>query len=255
MGLSYIITAISFAFSIALRTTGRPRVPLKVSIISFAVNTGLNYIFIFGKLGMPAMGIRGAALGTLIARIVEIILIVYAIYGTKSILAASFSELMSWKKDFVKRYIDTIYPVILTEGFWALGQVMYTAAYARIGEEATAAVQLTNTIQNVFFVIVRGLANACGVMVGSKVGAGEEETAYEYAISFIIISTISGLVLGIVMALGPDIPLSLFRGIDHGLYAVSRRLLVFMGLTFVIRVYNTIVIVGVLRAGERQRLP
>jgi putative MATE family efflux protein len=254
VGLSYIITAISFAFSIALRTTGRPRVPLKVSIISFAVNTGLNYIFIFGKLGMPAMGIRGAALGTLIARIVEILLIVYAIYGTKSILAASFSELMSWKKDFVKKYIDTIYPVILTEGFWALGQVMYTAAYARIGEEATAAVQLTNTIQNVFFVIVRGLANACGVMVGSKVGAGEEDKAYEYAISFIIISTISGLVLGIVMALGPDLPLSLFRGLDPSLYAVSRRLLVFMGLTFVIRVYNTIAIVGVLRAGGETKV-
>jgi len=117
VGLSYIITAISFAFSIALRTTGRPGVPLKVSIISFTVNTALNYVLIFGKLGMPAMGIRGAALGTLIARIVEILLIVYAIYGTKSILAASFSELMSWKKDFVKRYIDTIYPVILTEGF------------------------------------------------------------------------------------------------------------------------------------------
>ena len=254
VGLSYIITAISFAFSIALRTTGRPGVPLKVSIISFTVNTALNYVLIFGKLGMPAMGIRGAALGTLIARIVEILLIVYAIYGTKSILAASFSELMSWKKDFVKRYIDTIYPVILTEGFWALGQVMYTAAYARIGEEATAAVQLTNTIQNVFFVIVRGLANACGVMVGSKVGAGEEDKAYEYAISFIIIATISGLVLGIVMALGPDIPLSLFRGLDPSLYAVSRRLLVFMGLTFVIRVYNTIAIVGVLRAGGETKV-
>lgn len=249
VGLSYIITAISFAFSIALRTTGRPRVPLKVSIISFLVNTGLNYIFIFGKLGMPAMGIRGAALGTLVARIVEILLIVYAIYGTRNILAASFSELMSWKKDFVKRYIDTIYPVILTEGFWALGQVMYTAAYARIGEEATAAIQLTNTIQNIFFVVVRGLANACGVMVGSKVGAGEEDTAYEYAIRFIILSSVSGLVLGVLMALGPDIPLSLFRGLDPGLYAVSRRLLVFMGLTFVIRVYNTIAIVGVMRAG------
>ena len=154
----------------------------------------------------------------------------------------------------MKKYIDTIYPVILTEGFWALGQVMYTAAYARIGEEATAAVQLTNTIQNVFFVIVRGLANACGVMVGSKVGAGEEDKAYEYAISFIIISTISGLVLGIVMALGPDIPLSLFRGLDPSLYAVSRRLLVFMGLTFVIRVYNTIAIVGVLRAGGETKV-
>lgn len=249
VSLSYTITAISFAFSISLRTTGRPRVPLKVSIISFVTNTVLNYIFIFGHLGFEPMGVKGAALGTLIARIVEILFILYAVYGTKSILAASFKELMSWHKDFLKKYLETTYPVILTESFWALGQVLYAMAYARIGEEATAAVQLTNTVQNLFFVVVRGLANACNIMVGSKIGEGDEKTAYSYAIRFVYLSTISGLVLGIIMALTPDIILSLFRGLDANLYATSRSLLIVLGLTFVIRVYNTIAIVGVLRAG------
>ncbi len=249
VSLSYTITAISFAFSIALRTTGRPGVPLKVSIISFGTNTVLNYLLIFGKFGFPELGVAGAAIGTLSARIIEIVLILYSIYGTKSILAANIKELMSWHKDFLIKYLGTIYPVVLTEGFWALGQVLYAAAYARIGEEATAAVQLTNTIQNIFFVIVRGLANACGVMVGSKVGAGDEETAFNYAIRFIILSTLSGLILGIVMALTPDLLLKLFRNLDPNLYNTSRSLLIVMGLTFVIRVYNTIAIVGVLRSG------
>lgn len=100
VSLSYTVTAISFAFSISLRTTGRPNVPLKVSIISFLTNTVFNYILIFGHLGFEPMGVKGAAIGTLIARIVEILLILYAIYGTKSILAASVRELMSWHKDF-----------------------------------------------------------------------------------------------------------------------------------------------------------
>lgn len=249
VSLSYTITAVSFAFSISLRTTGRPNVPLKVSIISFLTNTVLNYIFIFGHLGFEPMGVKGAAIGTLIARIVEIILILYAIYGTKSILAASVKELMSWHKDFLKKYIETTYPVVITEGFWALGQVLYAMAYARIGEEATAAVQLTNTIQNLFFVVVRGLANACNIMVGAKIGGGDEKVAYDYAIRFIFLSTISGLALGIIMALTPDIVLKLFRGLDPNLYETSRALLIVLGITFVIRVYNTIAIVGVLRAG------
>ena len=249
VSLSYTITAISFAFSISLRTTGRPNVPLKVSIISFLTNTVFNYILIFGHLGFEPMGVKGAAIGTLIARIVEILLILYAIYGTKSILAANVRELMSWHKDFLKKYIETTYPVVLTEGFWALGQVLYAMAYARIGEEATAAVQLTNTIQNLFFVVVRGLANACNIMVGAKIGGGDEKVAYDYAIRFIYLSTISGLALGVIMALTPDIILKLFRGLDPSLYNTSRALLIVLGITFVIRVYNTIAIVGVLRAG------
>ncbi len=249
VSLSYTITAVSFAYSIALRTTGRPNVPLKVSVISFVTNTVLNYIFIFGKFGFPVMGVKGAALGTVIARLVEIILILYSIYGTRSILAATPKELMSWHKDFLSKYITTTYPVVLTEGFWALGQVLYAMAYARVGEEATAAVQLTNTIQNMFFVIVRGLANACNIMVGSKIGGGDEETAFKYAMNFIYISTLSGLILGVVMALTPDIILKIFRGLEPGLYNMSKSLLIVLGITFVIRVYNTIIIVGVLRAG------
>ncbi len=249
VSLSYTITAISFAYSIALRTTGRPIVPLKVSVIAFIVNTFLNYVFIFGKFGMPVMGIQGAALGTLIARIVEIILILYSIYATKGVLAASLKELIGFDKAFLLRYLVTVYPVILTEGFWALGQIMYAIAYARIGEKATAAIQLTNTVQNLFFVVVRGLGNACGVMVGSKVGAGEDDLAYEYAIRFIILSSVSGLALGIVLALSPDFLLMFFRNLEVSLYQTSKNLLIVMGLTFVIRVYNTIAIVGVLRAG------
>lgn len=254
VSFSYTITAISFAYSIALRTTGMAKVPLKVSVIAFLVNTLLNYVFIFGKFGMPVLGIQGAAIGTLIARIVEIILIIYSIYGTKSILAASFKDLFAFESLFFKRYLVTVYPVIITEGFWALGQIMYAIAYAKIGEKATAAIQLTTTIQNLFFVVVRGLANACGVMVGSKVGAGEDDLAYQYAINFIILSSVSGLILGLVLAVMPDILLMFFRNLETSLYETSKSLLVVMGLTFVIRVYNTIAIVGVLRAGGETKL-
>lgn len=181
ISLSYIVTSISFAYSVALRTTGNPNIPMKISAIAFVTNTVFNYILIFGKLGLPAMGVVGAAWGTVIARFVEIGITFYAVYASKGPLAANVKELFGWSKEFYVKYIKTTYAVVLAEGAWSLGQVMYSVAYAKLGEEATAAVQLTNTIQNIFFVLIRGLANACTVMVGNKIGGGQEEEAYEYA--------------------------------------------------------------------------
>ena len=249
VALSYIPTALAFAFSVALRTTGKPQIPMKISAISFITNTAFNYILIFGKLGIPAMGVKGAAWGTVIARFVEIGVVLYAIYCKDGVLAASIKELFGWNKEFFNKYIKTTYPVILAEGAWSLGQVMYSIAYAKLGEEATAAIQITNTIQNVFFVLVRGLANACTVMIGSKIGGGDEEGAYEYAKNFMILAMLLGLILGIIQALTPNLTLKLFRGLDPGLYNASKNLLIVMGLTFVIKVLGATGIVGVLRGG------
>ena len=249
ISFSYLATAISFSLGIALRSTGRPNVPMVASAISFVTNTLLNYIMIFGKLGFPALGVQGAALATLIARLVEAFMLIYAIYSAKGILAASLKELLGWQKDFVFKYLKTTYPVIMTEAGWALGQVMYNIAYARIGEQATAAVQLTITIQNIFFVVVRGLANASTVMIGNKIGSEGEEAAYKDAFKFMTLATILGVVLGLIMFLTPDITLMFFTGIDHALYEVARNMLVVMAITFPIRVFTTVGIVGILRGG------
>lgn len=248
VSLSYIITAISFSYSVALRSTGRPNIPMISSLISFVTNTVFNYMLIFGKFGFPALGVKGAAIGTIIARIAELAFLLYTVYRTKGVLAAKIKDLIDWNKEFMTKYIKTVSPVIFNEGFWSLGQIMYSIAYASIGTEATAAIQLTTTIQNVFFVLIRGLANACTVMIGNRIGANEKDKAYDYAIKFISISTALGLILGAIMALTPDLTLKIFN-IEPNLYAVTKKLLIMMGLTFVIRTYNSTVIVGVLRGG------
>lgn len=248
VSLSYLVTAIGFSYNVALRSTGRPNIPMIGSLISFVTNTVFNYMLIFGKFGFPALGIKGAAIGTIIARVVELIFIIYTVYRTKGVLAAKFRDLIDWNKEFIAKYIKTVSPVIFNEGFWSLGQIMYSIAYASIGTEATAAIQLTTTIQNVFFVLIRGLANACTVMVGNRIGSNDREEAYDYAIKFISLATTLGLVLGAVMALTPDLTLRIFN-IEPELFEVTKKLLIMMGLTFVIRTYNSTVIVGVLRGG------
>nr|WP_312579116.1 MATE family efflux transporter [Sedimentibacter sp.] len=249
VAFSYIITGISFVISVGLRSTGSPKIPLKISIVSFSSNTFFNYIFMFGKLGLPAMGVKGAALGTLIARIIEISLLLYSVYSSKGPLAGSLKELFGWNKEFINKYLKTTSPVIFNEGFWSLGQVMYSIAYARIGEEATAAIQVVTTIQNVFFVIFRGLANSSSVMIGNKIGEGDEKQAYDYAVNFLIISGLLGVVFGLCMILSSDLTLKLFRNLDKGLYDTANSIIFVMGLVFFIKTFNATVIVGVFRGG------
>ncbi|WP_352418879.1 MATE family efflux transporter [Proteiniborus sp.] len=254
VSFSYIITGISFAYSVASRSIGQAKMPMIVSIVSFVTNAVFNYLLIFGKLGLPQLGIKGAAYGTLIARIVEIVLILYFIYSNnKNPLAGSIKDMTDWTSDFVKKYFKTAYPVILNEALWSLGTVLYSIAYAKIGTEAAAAVQILNTVQNIFMVMTRGLANACTVMVGNKIGAEEEEVAIEYANSFMIISIVLGMVLGIMLFLTSDTILTFFKNLTPELYATSKKLLIVLAIFFFVKAFNGTMIVGVLRGGGDTR--
>lgn len=250
VSLSYIITGISFSYAVASRSIGQAKMPMAVSMISFVTNVLFNYLLIFGKFGFPQLGIKGAAYGTLIARAVEIALILYSIYSNKmNPLAQNINNMTDWTGDFTKKYFKTAYPVILNEAFWSLGTVLYSIAYAKIGTEAAAAVQILNTVQNIFMVMTRGLANACTVMVGNKIGADEEETAVEYANSFMILSAVLGLALGIMLFITTDGILMFFRNLTPGLHTASKKLLIVLAVFFSIKSLNGTMIVGVLRGG------
>lgn len=251
VSLSYIVTGISFSYAVASRSIGQAKMPMVVSMISFLTNVVFNYLLIFGKYGFPQLGVKGAAYGTLIARVVEIALILYSIYSRKknNPLAHSLRNMTNWTGNFIKKYFKTAYPVILNEAFWSLGTVLYSLAYAKIGTEAAAAVQILNTVQNIFMVMSRGLANACTVMVGNKIGADEEDEAVEYANNFMILSTSLGLILGILLFFSTDLILIFFRNLTPGLYNTSKNLLIILAVFFFIRSFNATMIVGVLRGG------
>ena len=247
---SYIITGISLLYGVASRSVGQAKMPMIVSFISFVTNAFFNYVLIFGKLGFPELAIKGAAYGTVIARIVEIIVIFYAIYSDgDNPLAASLKELLSWDKVFLKRYLKTTYPVILNEGFWSLGTVLYSVAYAKVGVVAAASVQILSTVQNIFMVLTRGLASACTIIVGTQIGANKEDKAIEYAKKFIMLSCSIGIMLGIFLFFGSELILKMFRNLGPELYETSNKLIKVLGLYFVIRVFNGTVVVGILRGG------
>ena len=219
-----------------------------VSIIALLSNTLLNYVLIFGNLGFPKMGVEGAALATLLARSIELVLILGIIYKGNGVLAARMHELTDLSMAFVIRYFKITTPVILNEGFWALGMVMYSAAYAKIGKTELASAQIANTIQGIFLVVSMGITNATAIMIGNKIGAKEEELGIIYAKKFSVIAPLAGIIMEVGLFLTSPLILSFFN-LGAKAYNDTRGILIVMSISMAIKVFNTIMIVGILRSG------
>lgn len=251
-GWSYLLTAVSFSFASTLRATGNVRLPMMASVLAISFKTGLSYVLIFGKLGFPAMGVEGAALATLLARVLECTVLVIAAYRSKSPAAARLHELLDIRRDFLASFLKLAMPVAVNETLWSLGISVYNLAYARIGTESIAAVNIAGTIESLAFVIFIGISDATGILIGNRIGAGEQDTAFEYARR--------SLTLGTLAALGVGVLILVLRGPLLTLYAVSpqalgyaNRILLVMGFTLWVRISNMTLIVGILRSGGDTR--
>jgi putative MATE family efflux protein len=246
--VSYLFTAITFVYSFSLRSIGNALHPMLISAVALLVNAFFNYMLIFGKFGAPALGVEGAALATVIARVVEALILVGSVYGSKGVLAASVGELTDLTFEFVKKSYRTILPVILNDLCWGLGCLVYLAVYGRMGTQAVATIQICNTVNELFLVVVFGMSSAAAVMVGNSIGAGEEQLSRNYARRFSLLSVVIGIGLGLLLAVISPVILGFFN-ISGTVRHASQLILYIISVTFFIRVLDIILIVGILRGG------
>ncbi|WP_293396883.1 MATE family efflux transporter [Peptoclostridium sp.] len=246
--VSYIFTGITFAYSFSLRSTENAIPPMIVSTVALLLNTVLNYGLIFGNLGLPQLGVAGAAIATVIARLAESIFIVAYVYAKNGPLAGRLGELVDIDSKFMGKVIHIIMNVVLNEACWGFGFVAYSVVYGRIGTQAIAAVQICNTIQNIFMVVIFGMASASAVMIGNCIGAGEEEKARNNAYRFTALGTAVGLIIAVLLALAAPFIVSFFN-VSGSVARDSLWMLYITAGSLIVRVFNIIMIVGVLRGG------
>ena len=248
LSMSYLSTAVSFSFAFASRSIGKAALPMKVSVFSLGLNTLLNYLLIFGSFGFPELGIQGAAIATLIARIIEMFILVGVIYWNRLELSTRLKDFRSLDKLFLRRFFKTATPVILNEVFWSLGVTLYTYAYAQLGTEAIAAVQISNTIQNLFMVVAFGLGSASSVMIGNEIGAGRRERAFTYAINFSLISPLIGVLMGSLLFFSAPY-LVLFFNVSDTVALYAENILRVLSFVIFAKMFNVTLIIGILRGG------
>jgi putative MATE family efflux protein len=252
VGFTYIPVAIATSYIAVLRSVQLIRITVVATVFALIFKTILGYALIFGIGGLPALGVRGAAIGTASGWALELVLLLILIYTQKTPLAANPLTFFSFDLSFFGRVLRTVLPAIANEMFWSVGITTYNAIYAHIGTDSIAAINVNATIEELGFVVFMGLGNACAVMVGNRIGAGKKDEAYETVRRVTI--------MGVALALGIGVIIFSLRGAVVGLYDLSpsgvnnvRWLLLMMACTLWIRMFNFSVFIGALRAGGDTR--
>jgi putative MATE family efflux protein len=249
---TFLFFAITFSYAVVMRSTGNVITPTMVGVGALFISTVLSYSLIFGKFGLPELGIQGAAVAAVIARFLECATLLTITYRTRSPVAASLRELLGFDRVFFGRVIKPMLPVILNELFWSLGITTYNVIYGRLGTQSYAAINIVSTIEQVLFVIFIGVANATSVLVGNRIGAGKEDEAYVYAGRSLGIGLVGGLLLGLVLQLVKDPVLSLYK-VSPEVIENARHIINVVSFFLWIRVNNMTTVVGILRAGGDTR--
>ncbi len=252
VGLSYIVTSITYSYSAVLRSTEEVRLPMAISGCAILFKTVLSYLLIFGHLGFPKLGVEGAAIGTMIARYLECITLLIFVYHRKTPAAIKPSDLHGYDSAFLKQFFRTVLPVAFNELAWSLGVTVYTVVYARISTEAIAAVNIVFSIENLAFVLFLGISDATGIMIGNQIGSGREDQAFDYGRRSLTIGIIGALMVGALVYLNINNIIQIYK-ISAVSLAYTARVLAVSAAVLWLRVSNMLIIVGILRPGGDTR--
>ena len=260
VGISYVFNTASSVYVGVQRSTENPAMGLTVFTISMVLNTFLNYVLIFGKFGAPALGITGAALATLTARVVEFaVTFGYALRDRRVPLAPA--ALLHPGTAFVGDFLKYSTPVLVNDSLWGLGTTLITAVigHMAISEEMLAAYAIMGNIEKFSTVACYGISGASAVIVGKRIGEGaSREKVYEVSWCMLLLTVMIGLMVSLSLAvLLPTVFIPWLYPLFH-LEGLSLEIAATMCVVFIImmptKAFDITNISGVLRAGGDVRV-
>lgn len=230
--------------------------PLYASIVAAILNTGLNYILIFGKFGLHAMGAEGAAVATLISQIANLLLMILLYLKNKQKLQEICADAELAKKEWLpfawKQYMGMLLPIFICEFAWSLGENVYAAIYGQLGTESCAAMTLINPIQGMMTGALCGISQAAGVIVGKKLGNGEYNEAYADSKKLMQYGLWSSLVLSLLIVITRGWYVEVYR-VEESVKLLTQQILVAYAVIAPVKVQNMILGGGILRSGGKTK--
>ena len=248
VAFSFPFFAMSFAFSMALRSTEHVKLPMIATMISLVLNAILNYLLIFGIGFFPSLGIVGAAIATCVSRIVECFILFIVAYSKKYEVASSVKNLFSFTFFEVRKFIKIAFPVIINEAIWGLGTSMHSLIMGRTSTEAISAFNITGTISQITWVFFIGVGNAAGIIIGKKIGEGNETEARKYANTLSWFMPVMAIFIGLLL-----IPISKFLpfmfNVEANILVQAKMMLMILMCCYPLNAFNMCWVVGICRAG------
>lgn len=249
VAFSYFFTAISFAFNFSSRAIYRLKIPTIINAIALCMNTFINWLLITGNLGFPALGVKGAAIATLIARVFEFFALIYFIYkDCDHPLAGTIKEFLSWDFEMLTNILKTSFPVILSETAWSVGTSVYFIAYGYIGSYAIAVIQISYSISDFFQALFFGIGNACAVMIGNDLGKNNFDEAFDNSKKFVKLTLVLSIIFSALLFIFRGSIIKFFNLAPETNYYLDKTLIVF-SIYFTPKMFTYMFICGILRAG------
>jgi len=245
---TYILMGISLTMTLILRSVRKVMLPLITSIICFFVNIFFNWVFIFGNLGAPEMQIAGAALGTVIARVVEAGIIAGYILIKDRDIGYRIRDIFSSCGGLLPTYMKYSIPVLISDGMLALGNSMVSVIMGHISTEYVAANAIVATVVRLSTVFTQGLGQASSVMTGNALGRGEKDTAYTQGVTFVNLSIVIGIAAGLIILTICPFIIGLYN-IEDATRDIAYQLMYAVSIMVVFQSSQSVLTKGVLRGG------
>ncbi|MDP2570751.1 MATE family efflux transporter [Vibrio penaeicida] len=258
LGTDYILlTAFSMfgvacvaSMAVGLRSIQKPGLSTFFSGIGIVSNVFLNWVFIFGNLGAPAMGIKGAAIATLISSAIEVCCLYGYLYSKKHLLSFGFHEMATiWKRETVIRFLKLSMPTTFNFLAWAGGLFVYHAIMGQTGVQGLAALSVMTPVESISLCVMIGISTASAALIGNQLGAKDLESIYYRAIGLVVVNIGVGIVTATLLYLSQIYILEAFTALSDETRALSQKFMLVLSVGIVLRSLPMMAIVGVLRAG------
>ena len=250
--LCFLPFAVNFMFMLTLRSIEKVKVAVAATLVSIIVNVILNAVLIFGLLGFPALGVRGAAIATVAARLAELSITFTVTKKRKYPILGRLKNHLAFNLKFLKIYFMIVLPVLLNESLWSLGITFHHKIFAGLNTFSYAAFNITNTISQLTWVIFIGLGNGISVLIGKKIGEKKYDEVRGYALRVLLFVPFVAVFVGAAL-----IPISylvpLFFKVEPIVVETVKKLFIVLACCYPLKAFNMCMLIGLIRAGGDTR--
>ncbi len=246
---SYIFFCLTQTLIASMRSVEVAKIGMAVSGISLFINIGFNYALIFGKFGFPEMGVRGAAVATVIARVCETAIMMIYVFCIDKKLGLKPKDFLHTDMALTKDFIRYGLPIVGGQAVWSINLLANSAIIGRFSAEVITAASVANTMNSLAYVTMQGMSSAVGIITGKTIGEGKTELMKEYARTVQVMFFAIGLLTGAAVYLIKNPFVSMYMGITVEAAAYSKEFITVLSVTIIGTCYQAACLFGLVKSG------
>ena len=247
---SYVIFTVTNILVASLRSIGVVKIGYAISFSTLCINVTLNYLLIYGNFGCPELGVRGAAIATLVSRCVELLIVVYYLKYREKKLNLTLGKLLFIDGSYLKDYNRVSAPVLVNQALWGVAQMAQTGILGHLGGDVTAANAIAVQVYQVLSVVAYGAASASGIVVGRSIGEGRRDALRPLVSTLQVLFVTIGLASGGLIFLARNPILAVFGGaLTERARGLALQFMAVIAVTTVGTSYQMACDTGIIRGG------